>query len=85
MMVNRDMTPADVAAATNNGHDEDCWGGGAWWIVVLFLFAFCGWGGNRGNGEQPVTEAGLCNATTFSAGANPYFNGGCGCGCNAAF
>lgn len=86
MMVNRDMTPADVAAVTNNSRDEDCWGGGAWWIVVLFLFAFCGWGGNRGAGEQPVTEAGLCNAmnTTFSAGANPYFNGGCGC-CQTAF
>lgn len=66
MMVNRDMTPADVAAVTGNNNNDDCWGNGAWWIVVLFLFAFCGWGGNRGNGEQPVTEAGLCNAMNFS-------------------
>lgn len=63
MMVNRDMTPADAAAVT--GNNDDGWGNGAWWIVVLFLFAFCGWG-NRGNGEQPVTEAGLCNAMNFS-------------------
>ena len=21
-------------------------GDGAWWLIVLFLFAFCGWGGN---------------------------------------
>lgn len=66
MMVNRDMTPADVAAVTGNNNNDDCWGGGAWWIVVLFLFAFCGGWGNRGNGEQPVTEAGLCNAMNFS-------------------
>lgn len=66
MMVNRGMTPADVAAVTNSGREDDCWGNGAWWIVVLFLFAFCGWGGNRGAGEQPVTEAGLCNAMNFS-------------------
>lgn len=30
------------------------WGGfggdGAWWIIILFLFVFCGWGGNWGNG-----------------------------------
>ena len=25
--------------------------GGAWWIIILFLFVFCGWGGNSwGNG-----------------------------------
>lgn len=65
MMVNRDMTPADVAAVTNSNRSDDCWGGGAWWIVVLFLFALCGWG-NRDNGEQPVTEACLCNAMNFS-------------------
>lgn len=21
-------------------------GDGAWWIIILFLFVFCGWGGN---------------------------------------
>lgn len=21
-------------------------GDGAWWLIVLFLFAFCGWGGD---------------------------------------
>lgn len=24
-------------------------GDGAWWIIILFLFVFCGWGGNWGN------------------------------------
>ena len=44
---------ADIRAAT--GADENGWGGGgAWWIIILFLFMFGmgggGWGwGNRGN------------------------------------
>lgn len=43
---------ADIRAAT--GADENSWGGGgAWWIIILFLFMFGmgggGWGwGNRG-------------------------------------
>ena len=44
---------ADIRAAT--GADENGWGGGgAWWIIILFLFMFGmgggGWGwGNRGS------------------------------------
>ena len=44
---------SDIRAAT--GADENGWGGGgAWWIIILFLFMFGmgggGWGwGNRGN------------------------------------
>lgn len=43
-----EMTPADIAAVTGgNRNDGFGFGGdGAWWIVILFLFAFCGWGGN---------------------------------------
>lgn len=52
-MVTSEMTPADIAAVTNNnGNDGFGWGGnGGWfWIVILFLFAFTngGWGGNWG-------------------------------------
>ena len=34
-------------------NNESCWGGGAWWIIVLFLFAFMGngWGGFNRQGE----------------------------------
>lgn len=34
------------------GGDAGFGGNGAWWIIILFLFVFCGWGGNgfgRGN------------------------------------
>lgn len=59
---------SDIAAASKN-NDYDGFGGGAWWIIILFLFMF-GMGGwnNRNtncNGE-PVTEAGLCNAMNFN-------------------
>lgn len=41
------MTPADFGAIC--GNNRDGFGGdGAWWIIILFLFAFCGWGGNYG-------------------------------------
>ena len=47
---------ADIAAATGNSRNNDgMFGGdGSWWIIVLFIFAFFGWGnngwGNNGNG-----------------------------------
>lgn len=44
---------ADIAAATGgNGYGNGgLWGDGAWWIIILFLFCFNGWGGNGwGNG-----------------------------------
>lgn len=42
---------ADIAAATGDGRNNGAWGdgNGAWWIIILFLFVFCGWGnGNNG-------------------------------------
>lgn len=55
---------SDVAAVTR-GNDD--WGGtnGAWWIIILLLALGGGMWGNRG-GEQPVTEAGLCDAMNFN-------------------
>lgn len=61
-----DYSLADVASAVRNNDNGNEFGGGAWWIIVLFLFAFMGNGfGNRNNGD-PVTEAGLCNAMNFN-------------------
>lgn len=54
---------ADIAAATGNGRNNDgMFGGdGAWWLIVLFLFVFCGWGNNgwvnNGNGGGYVATA----------------------------
>ena len=52
MSLTEGMTPADLAAVT--GNNEGFGGNGAWWIIILFLFIFCGWGnngwGNNGSG-----------------------------------
>ena len=41
---------ADIAAATGcngNSRNSDMWGdNGAWWIILLFFFAWGGFGGN---------------------------------------
>lgn len=47
---------ADIAAATGNNRSGDGFGGdGSWWIVLLFLFAFGGWG-NGGFGGNNGTK-----------------------------
>ena len=55
---------ADIAAATGNGrgnyNGDGFFGGSGWWIILLFLFAWGGWGNNGwGNGS------GYGNATTL--------------------
>lgn len=47
---NNGYSLADIAAATGRNNDGNFGEeNGAWWIIILFLFAFCGWGnGNWG-------------------------------------
>lgn len=52
-----EMTPADIAAVTGNSNNGGGFGdgNGAWWLIVLFLFAAMGgwgngFGGNSGGG-----------------------------------
>ena len=47
-----DMTLSDIAALN---HDNDGWGGGAWWVIVLFALIF-GWG-NNGWGNNGFSNA----------------------------
>lgn len=60
-----DYSLSDVASVVGRNEDYSGLGNGAWWIIVLFLFAFRGGWGSNTNGE-PVTEAGLCNAMNFN-------------------
>lgn len=50
------LSAADVAAVTNGG-GFGCGNDGGWWLILLFLFAFGGWGngfgGGYGNGGVP--------------------------------
>lgn len=69
---------ADIAAATGrdgrDGYGDGFMGNGAWWIIILFLFVFCGWGnggfgGFGGNGaglQGALTRADLCQDMNFS-------------------
>ena len=65
-----DFSPADLAAVTGN---ENGWGGGNSWVLILLFAMIFGWGGggfgfgrNNGPVEQPVTESSLCNAMNFN-------------------
>lgn len=62
-LTSSEMTPADFAAVTGrNGTNDDFMGNGAWWIIILFLFAFMGngWGGfGNGNNGAGYTDAAL--------------------------
>ena len=63
-----EMSAADIAAVT--GKDGNGWGcDGAWWLIVLFLFAFSGgWGGNGyGNGTSAEVQRGFDQSAVMSA------------------
>ena len=48
-----------VQPANTNGGNGFGWGGdGAWWIIILFLFVFCGWGGNWGGNRAGAGTTG---------------------------
>lgn len=50
MALSSDLSASDVAVLTGNTANNDMFGGnGAWWIIILFLFAFAG-GWNNGFG-----------------------------------
>lgn len=64
---------ADIAAATGNGgNGNNAFGGdGAWWIIVLFLFALGGWG-NGNNGGFGGGNPGGAYYNSFSGVDNGY-------------
>ena len=68
-MTASEMTPADFAAISGNSNDNGFGGGnGAWWLIVLFIFALCGYGGfgGFGGGSQGGATDGYILASDFS-------------------
>ncbi len=58
-----------VQPANTNGGNGFGWGNdGAWWIIILFLFAFCGgWGGNWGGNGNANTGAGVVDGYVLTS------------------
>lgn len=50
--------PVQPAYSGGYGNNGMFGGDGAWWIIILFLFVFCGWGNNGwgGNGNGASTQ-----------------------------
>lgn len=68
---NNGYSLADIAAVTDGnrgGFFGNGFGGDGWWIIILFLFAFGGWGGNGGwfgnGGNSGVGSAAFQGALT---------------------
>ena len=55
-MTTDNMTPADLAAVTGGNNGGMFGGDGAWWIIILFLFCFAGWGNGFGGGGTGATD-----------------------------
>lgn len=58
------MSPADMAAVTGGGRNNDSFcGDGLMYLIILFFFVFCGWGngawGGNGGGSGYDTRADL--------------------------
>ena len=53
-------------APANNGGGFGFGGDGAWWLIVLFLFAFCGWGGN-GWGNNAGNSGGVVDGYVLTS------------------
>lgn len=62
---------SDIAAVTRNGSGDGMWGDGAWWIILLFMFA--GWGGNGWGGGGGA--GGTRDAVSYGFDMNGLENG----------
>lgn len=59
------MMTMPVAPANNSG-GFGFGGDGAWWLIVLFLFVFCGWGGN-GWGNNAGNSGGVVDGYVLTS------------------
>lgn len=73
MMTNEGISVADALALRNSGNEDGFGGGNAWWIIILILFmAMGGWGRGFGgdNGYNacctPATQQGVTDAFNFN-------------------
>ena len=59
---------ADIAAATGgNNRNDGMWDNGAWWIIILFLAIFCGWGNGNGFGNRGGSTGGVMDGYVLTS------------------
>lgn len=61
------MTMPVQPANSNGGNGWGFGGDGAWWIIILFLFVFCGWGGNWGGNGAGHNGAGVVDGYVLTS------------------
>lgn len=61
------MTMPVQPANSNGGNGWGFGGDGAWWIIILFLFVFCGWGGNWGGNGAGNNGAGVVDGYVLTS------------------
>ncbi|MDE6679349.1 MAG: hypothetical protein K2K02_09955, partial [Ruminococcus sp.] len=59
-----EMTPADIAAVTNNNCNDGFGGNWSSWIILFLIFGMFGWGGMGGFGGFGGNNAGFQGALT---------------------
>ena len=59
-MINTEgLSAADLAAVLGNNNGDGFNGNGAWWLLILLIFANNGWGNNGGFGGNATRNEGL--------------------------
>ena len=59
---------ADIAAVTGNQNNDGFGGGNGWWVLIILFALFGGWGNGNGygnNGGGALTRADLCQDMNF--------------------
>lgn len=78
-LTNGELSAADIAAVTGNNNGMGFGGDGAWWLLVLFLFAFNGnWGGGNWGGNGSEVQRGFDQSAVMNgiAGINTSLTNG---------
>lgn len=70
MISNDNLSAADLAAVVGNNNDGFGNGNGAWWLLILLIFANNGWGGNGWGGNAGSQMMGYATQADVNNGFN---------------
>ena len=68
MSLNGDGIPMNMPVVPANSDGGNGWGGGnGWWIIILFLAIFCGWGNGNGFGNRGGNSGGVVDGYVLAS------------------